>query len=162
MRSVTSQKKEDPNVMLTWPVQIKVQADTFDPWAVNISSCWAAWVMCALGETGLLDWIWRDNIDVSVQLGTSTKELDQPTHGHRYGLAQDGALVSANRAHDTVLKAGTNIPVGFFFTFNGRMFNKEASLLDQGSIYILDIIQSKQVCLHSLLSESVFVSDMGH
>lgn len=36
-----------------------------------------------------------------------------------------------------------------FFLFYGRMIETEERLLDQVSIYILEIIQSKQVCLKS-------------
>jgi hypothetical protein len=58
-------------------------------------------------------------------------------------------MVSANSAHDTVLKAG--MPM-VSFLFNGRMIDTKESLLDQGSVYVLDVIQSKQVCLQSLIS----------
>jgi len=96
---------------------------------------------------------------------TKTTELDQPTKGHRYGLtAQDGAAVSANRAHDTVLKAST--PVGIFIQLSDDRDGRR-SLVGQGSVYVLDVTQSKQVCLQSIipmfiLSESVFISYLNH
>jgi len=53
------------------------------------------------------------------------------------------------------------------FKFNCRMIETEGNLLDQGSVDVLEVIQSKQVCLQGLIpmfmwSESVFISDLNH
>jgi hypothetical protein len=102
----------------------------------------------ALGKTGLLD---ISNL-ISAQLnwkGLVCAARDDEDDRHRCGLTQDVATISVNRAHDTVLKAG--MPV-VSFLFKGRMIDTEESLLDQGSINVLDVVQSKQVCLQSLIS----------
>jgi hypothetical protein len=74
--------------------------------------------------------------DLSVQPGT-TKTTGTDVDWHRMGLQSQ-----LTEPHDTVLKAGMTVRV--FFFFYGRIIQTEERRLDQGSIYILEIIQLQQ------------------
>ena len=65
-----------------------------------------------------------------------------------------------------VLNAGISV-LSFFVRFKDRMIDIEESLLDQESVYMLGIIQSKWVCLKRLIIcvyyiRINFLSELSH